>query len=338
MDNDLLESLHASGFDADLESTGNPGIDAQCAASTTVIAPLSHLGLILAQGDDALTFLHNILTNDVSSLGENELRRAGFCTPKGRMLADFLLWRDAGSITLQLSADLVSPILKKLSMYVLRSKVKFNDASESRTCIGLAGQQAAGLLQQLGLPQPGAMRQQTFEDGTVLGLGAQRFEIVVAAGKAAALWQVLRAGAQPIGIAAWRGLDIAAGSPLITAATVEEFVPQMLNYELIGGVSFKKGCYPGQEIVARTQNLGKIKRRMYRAHVALEQLLAGTSVYAPETGEQACGTVVQSAPSSQGGLDLLLVAQSSCVVAGEIHLGNPSGPVPQILPLPYTVE
>ncbi len=338
MDNDLLESLHASGFDADMESAGNPGVDAQRAANETVIAPLAHLGLIHAQGDDAISFLHNLLSNDVSSLGESELRRAALCTPKGRMLADFLLWRDAGGITLQLSADLLSPILKKLSMYMLRSKVKLNDASNSWTCIGLAGPQASGLLKQLGLPQPDTMQQQVFEDGTVLGLDARRFEVVVANGKAAALWQVLRANAQPVGIAAWRGLDIAAGNPLITAATVEEFVPQMLNYELIGGVSFKKGCYPGQEIIARTQNLGKIKRRMYRAHVALEQLPAGTPVYAPETGEQACGTVMVSAPSSQGGLDLLLVAQSSCVAAGEIHLGNPSGPVPQILPLPYAVE
>lgn len=338
MVNDWLESLRTTGFDADFESTGNPGVDAQRVANGTVIAPLSHLGIIQVQGDDAIGFLHNLLSNDVSSLGENELRRAALCNPKGRILANFLLWRNAGVITLQLSADLLPIILKKLSMYVLRSKVKLGDAGESLACIGLAGPQAAALLQQQGLPQPGPMQQQAFENGTVLGLGDRRFEIVIAAGKAAALWQALCVAAQPVGIAAWRGLDIAAGMPLITAATMEEFVPQMVNYELIGGVSFKKGCYPGQEIVARTQHLGKIKRRMYRAHTIMGKLAAGTAIYAPETGEQACGAVVMSAPSVQGGLDLLLVAQSSCVAAGEIHLGNPSGPVPRILPLPYVVE
>ena len=338
MVNDWLETLRAKGFDADFESTGNPGGDAQRAANETVIAPLSHLGLIQVQGDDALGFLHNLLSNDVSSLGENELRRAALCNPKGRMLADFLFWRDAGGITLRLSADLLPIILKKLSMYVLRSKVKLGDVSETLACIGLSGPQAAALLLKQGLPQPGPMQQQAFDDGKVLGLGEQRFEIVIAVGKAASLWQALSASAQPVGIAAWRGLDIAAGVPLITATTMEEFVPQMVNYELIGGVSFKKGCYPGQEIVARTQHLGKIKRRMYRAHTTMDKLAPGTSVYAAEMGEQACGSVVLSAPSAQGGLDLLLVAQSSCVAAGEIHLGDPSGPVSRILPLPYAVE
>lgn len=333
-----LEFLHAFGFTPDLESTGNAGMDAQRAATATVIAPLAHLGLIRAQGDDTLGFLHNLLTNDVSGIGENDLRRAGFCTPKGRMLADFLLWRDAEDVILQLSADLLPPILKKLSMYVLRSRVKLSDISESLARIGLAGPQATELLQQNSLPQPIPAQQQSFADGSVLCLDAGRFEIVIAADKAAALWDNLCANAQPVGIAAWRGLDIAAGIPLISASTTEEFVPQMVNYELIGGISFKKGCYPGQEIVARTKYLGKIKRRMYRAHAAVDSLLPGTSAYAPETGDQTCGTVVLSAPSAQGGLDLLLVAQSSAVAAGDIHLGTPSGPLAQMLPLPYTVE
>lgn len=343
MNNNWLESLRTQspdvGFDADFESAGNPGVDAKRVADATVIVPLANLGLIQARGDDALGFLHNLLSNDVNSLAENELRRAGFCTPKGRMLADFLFWRDANGTTLQLSADLLPAILKKLSMYVLRSKVKLSDASESLARFGLAGAQAAELLREQSLPQPGTMQQQAFDSGNVLGLGGSRFEIVIAADKATSLWQTLRANAQPVGIAAWRGLDIEAGIPLITAATTEEFVPQMVNYDLIDGVSFKKGCYPGQEIVARTKYLGKIKRRMYRAHAPVEKLLApGTPLYAPETGEQACGNVVLSAPSAQGGVEMLLVAQSTCVAAGEVHLGGMSGPVLQILSLPYAVE
>ena len=328
----------AAAFDADLEYSGEVRLDARRAASETVIAPLSHLGLIQAEGDDALPFLHNLLTNDVNGLDENDLRRAGFCTPKGRMLADFLIWRSAGGVTMQISADLLSPILKKLSMYVLRSKVKLSDVSETLARIGLSGPEAAALLQQQGLPQPAPMRQQGFSDGVVLGFSKTRFEIVIAAEKVAALWQSLSIEAKLVGIAAWRSLDIAAGIPLITAATSEAFVPQMVNFEMIGGVSFKKGCYPGQEIVARTHYLGKIKRRMYRAHVDADSVLAGTSVYAPEMEDQACGIVVGTAPSTKGGVELLFSAQSSCVAAGEIHFGNGAGPVANMLPLPYPVE
>ena len=341
MVNQWLDSLRTAGFDADLESTGNAHLDAQRSATGTVIAPLAHLGLIKAQGDDAKSFLHNLLTNDVNGLAENDLRRAGFCTAKGRMLADVLVWRDATGVMLQLSADLLPAILKKLSMYVLRAKVKLSDASDTLARIGLAGPQAVALLQQHSLPQPAPMQKLGIAggaDGFVLGLGEQRFEIVIAADKVAALWQALSAGAQPVGIAAWRSLDITAGMPLITTPIVEAFVPQMVNLELIGGVSFKKGCYPGQEIVARTHYLGKVKRRMYRGHADVDALVAGTSVYAPETGDQACGTVVSCAPAAQGGVDLLFSAQSSCVAAGEIHLGATAGPALKILSLPYPLE
>lgn len=332
-----LDSLIATGSPPDFESSGDLQLDARNASCETVIAPLMHLGLIQVQGDDALPFLHNLLTNDVNGLGENDLRRAGFCTPKGRMLADFLIWLDAGGVTLQLAADLLPPILKKFSMYVLRSKVKLNDESNTFARVGLSGPQATKLLQQQGIPLPAPMRQQAFAAGVILGLAEQRFEIVVTADKVAALWQALSAGAKPVGIAAWRSFDIAAGIPQITAATSDTFVPQMVNFELIGGVSFKKGCYPGQEIVARTHYLGKVKRRMYRAHVDIDSLSAGTSVYAPETGDQVCGTVVTTAPVAGGGIDLLFSAQSSCVTAGEIHLCDPVGPIAKSLLLPYLI-
>ncbi len=338
MIDEWLNSMRATGFDVDLESSGNPLGDVQSVRSDTIIAPLVHLGLIQAQGEDAQPFLHNLLTNDVNGLGLNDLLRAGFCTPKGRMLADFLIWRDGDGVKLQLSADMLPAILKKLSMYVLRSKVKLGDASQTHARIGLSGSQAIALLQQLNLPTPAIMQQQPFAGGVVLGLGGQRFEIVLAADRVAAIWQALATLAKPVGVAAWRALDVAAGIPLITSATQESFVPQMVNFELIGGVSFKKGCYPGQEIVARTHYLGKVKRRMYRAHVATDAVPVGASIYAPETGDQACGAVVETAPSVDGGIELLFSAQSSCVAAGEIHVGSAAGPLAHVLSLPYPVE
>lgn len=336
--NTWLEALRGGDFGADFESAGDARAEARAAANETIIAPLVHFGLIRAEGPDAGGFLHNLLSNDVNGLGDNDLRRAALCTPKGRMLADFLLWRDAEGVTLQLSADLLPVILKKLSMYVLRAKVKLRDASGEFARIGVAGTNAKGLLERQGLPRPEPMQQLAFDAGRVLGLGQRHYEILVDATQAADLWQNLRAGAQPVGVAAWRGLDIAAGIPLITAATMEEFVPQMVNFEVIGGVGFKKGCYPGQEIVARTQYLGKIKRRMFRAHANAGQSAPATPVYAAETGDQACGAVVLSAPSAEGGTDLLVVAQANCVAAGEIRLESLTGPVLQILSLPYTVD
>jgi hypothetical protein len=337
MNSDWLEALQRAGLNGSMETAGDIEAEVRAAAGQTIMAPLTHLGLIEAQGEDASSFLHNLLTNDVNSIAADGVRRAGFCTPKGRLLADFLIWRKDQSIVLQLSADLLPAMLKKLSMYVLRAKAKLSDATPAHALIGLAGPQAVELLGQLSVPAPTPLQSAVFDGGMVIGLGEQRFELMVDVAKAASVWQQLAEKARPVGIAAWRSLDIAAGTPLITAATTEQFVPQMINYELIGGVGFKKGCYPGQEIVARTQYLGKIKRRMYRVNVGAN-LSAGESVYSASTGDQACGTVVLTAPSPEGGTDALLVAQISSAGSEELHIGNPAGPVPRLLALPYSVD
>ncbi|HWV17411.1 MAG TPA: folate-binding protein, partial [Rhodocyclaceae bacterium] len=147
-------------------------------------------------------------------------------------------------------------------------------------------------------------------------------------------WASLAQHATPAGLNAWRLRDIADGLPRVVAATQEQFIPQMVNFEAVGGVSFKKGCYPGQEIVARTQYLGKIKRRMYRVSVdALST--AGTDLYAPETGEQSCGNVVIAAQTGPDNSEALVVLQASAFEAGEVHLGSSSGPKLTFLPLPY---
>jgi folate-binding Fe-S cluster repair protein YgfZ len=246
MNSNWLDTLRSAGFSNDMESAGNRDADVRAAAAETVIAPLSHLSLIAASGDDAATFLHNLLSNDVNAIAPDGVRRAGFCTPKGRMLADFLIWRSRDGLVLQLSADLLPPILKKLSMYVLRSKVKLADMAQTHVLIGLSGPQATALLTQLNIPLVATAQSAHFADGMVIGLDAQRFELMVDIVRAADLWAQLAATARPVGLAAWRWLDISAGMPLITAATSEQFVPQMINYELIGGVGFKKGCYPAR--------------------------------------------------------------------------------------------
>jgi folate-binding protein YgfZ len=282
---------------------------------------LTDQGLIRASGEDTPSFLHNLLTNDINHLVEGQARHAGLCTAKGRMIASFLIWREGPDYYLQLSADILPAILKKLSMYVLRSKVKLTDVSAERPLIGVVGAQFVPSEPMTTTPCPG---------GTAIRLDAQR--VILATNTPPEL--------PPAGeLADWHLAEIRAGIPRIVAATQEAFVPQMVNYETtaVGGVSFQKGCYPGQEIVARTQYLGKVKRRMYR--VKLDSAFPpGTDVFTPEAGDQHCGAVVLTAPSPDGGFESLLVVQSSGAEANAIHVGSLDGHKASVLPLPYTAE
>jgi hypothetical protein len=154
------------------------------------------------------------------------------------------------------------------------------------------------------------------------------------------MWQKLSSrGAKPAGTAAWRWLDIQAGVPQITAATQDEFVAQMLNFELIGGVNFQKGCYPGQEIVARTQYLGKLKKRMYLAHLNVADApMSGNDLFAPEFADQSCGKLLSVAPAPQGGFDVLAVLQIAGFEGAQVRLGTPNGPQLEFGNLPYAVS
>jgi folate-binding protein YgfZ len=340
MNQDWLEFLTRHGASAGAEHFGDPVGELAAARDGTVVAPLAEFGLIRAAGEDAAGFLHNLLTNDVKNLGPDAVRFAGLCTAKGRLIASFHLWHDRNDdLLLMLSADILPGILKKLSMYVLRSKVKLSDATDQRVLIGLAGPGAEALAQTLGaeaLPFP--LQVVPCDGGQMLRLDERRFVLAIDAGAAPAVWDKLAAKARAAGAAAWRWLEIAAGQPRIVTGTQEAFVPQMANLEApaVGGVSFTKGCYPGQEIVARSQYLGKIKRRMYRARLAAAAA-PGTHLYAPETGDQHCGAVVAVAPSPEGGFDGLVVVQSSCAEAGEVRVGAADGARLDFLSLPYAV-
>ena len=305
---------------------------------TTQLVTLTDQGLIRASGADAASFLHNLLTNDIEHIPAGGARNAGLCTAKGRLIASFLIWREGEDFLLQLSADILPAILKKLSMYVLRSKVKLTDLAAERVQVGVSGPQAVDAVKSLGAQVCDAMTTASFDGGTAVRLDEQRFILSIQSDKSAAILAKLATQTQAAGLDAWHLGEIAAGIPRIVAATQEAFVPQMVNYEVaaVGGVSFQKGCYPGQEIVARTQYLGKIKRRMYRGKLDTP-FPAGTDVFTSESGDQHCGAIVLTAPSPAGGYESLLVVQSSGAEAGEVHVGSPTGPRAQLLEMPYTV-
>lgn len=315
--------------------------EARDADSRTIAVPLVHLGLIRSSGDDSATFLHNLFSNNVVKLGEDSAQWNSFNSAKGRMLANFLLWRETGGHLLALSADIHAPILKKLSMYVLRSKVKLTDGGADTVLIGVAGADATGVVERAGLPAAGEPMGLASRGATrVIRIGSSRLVVAAPMEDAAEIFAALvAAGAAKAGTAAWQLTDVRAGVPLVTTPTQEAFVAQMLNYELIGGVSFNKGCYPGQEIVARTQYLGKLKKRTYRVHIATAEAPApATDLYAPDFGAQSAGQLVNVAPAPDGGFEALAVLQTSSAEAGEVHLGAPDGPRLTLLDLPYAVS
>ncbi len=303
---------------------GDAPDELQAAAGATVLVPLVHLGVVECSGDDAKTFLHNQLTSDINHLSLGLAQHSSWCTAKGRMLASFLAWRRGDAYQLALSVDLVDAVAKRLQMYVLRAKVKVGNLTDSLVLLGLSGPQAGEALALANLPIPAeTLSAPEGGDIKVIRLDTGRFLLAVPAEMAADLWRKLAEKARPAGVPAWRWLDVEAGLPLVTTATREEFVPQMADFEKIGGVSFHKGCYPGQEIVARTQYLGKVKRHLYRLH-SDQALAAGDELHSPDNPEQSCGKVVVAAPSPRGGYDALAVVQSN--FAGNLRLGAKDGP------------
>ncbi len=289
-------------------------------------SPLPHWGVIRAQGADAATFIHSQLTQDFLLLGPDSARLAAFCNAKGRMQASFIGIRpSAEDILLVCERDLLPQVLKRLRMFVLRAKCQLDDASAAFTLLGLTG---------TAVPTELRTPWQVQAQGA-----AQVIGLYPAQGQARALW-LAPAGtpaptAAPLAPAIWRWLEVMSGVPLVGQAIYEQLVPQMLNYESVGGVNFKKGCYPGQEIVARSQFRGTLKRRAYLAHVPGE-ITAGVEVFATNNVEQPVGVVVLSAPNPcQTGQWSAVIAMQTSAAALPLQA---SGLDVQLLPLPYPLR
>lgn len=316
---------------------GDAAAERRATASERVIAPLTHLSLLHFSGADAESFLQGQLTCDVKGLAPDQLTLGGYCTAQGRLLATFLVWREAEGFTMLLSRDIAPAVQRRLQMYVLRAKVQIRDDSETRLAFGLSGPQAAETLAAGGLNPSGKdFAVATSETGRLLTLPHGRHIIVTARETADTLWASLTASFRPVGTPCWQWLDIVHGEPWISAATQDQFIPQMVNLELIGGVSFQKGCYPGQEVVARTHYRAKTKRRMHRAHVESEAR-PGMELYATSLGDQACGAVVNAAAAPEGGWELLAVLHPDALQSS-IRLGSPEGPTIDLRELPYANE
>jgi folate-binding protein YgfZ len=295
--------------------------------SSSGIARLTDLGVIRVEGLDAAKFVHAQLTQDFALLATNQARLAAFCSAKGRMLASFVGLRHGDAILLLCRQDILATTLQRLARFVLRAKVQLSDATAQFDVYGLVG---------------AAIMQSDDKAGSVWSKfdfdGASVINIYPSMGLARQLWVAARGQAvAPIAtllLPVWQWLEVRSGVATISNAIIEAFVPQMLNYESLGGVNFKKGCYPGQEVVARSQFRGTLKRRAALVHCNLA-LEPGDEVFEPERADQAIGTVVQASASPQGGFDAIISATVEALKANNLRLRTSEGEALSQLPLPY---
>jgi folate-binding protein YgfZ len=299
---------------------------------------LTNLGIIRVRGAEAAKFLHSQLTQDFALLGMSEARLAALCSPKGRMLASFVGFKQShDDILLMVSQDLLAPTLKRLKMFVLRAKVELLDASADYTVWGVAGVHAE-------VSGPAWSHRTETESPPrhwvtlYPGAGVPRALCVVPNDQTDTDTSPLP-GCPMLDAPHWAWLEVMSGVAMVTQPLVEAFVPQMLNYESVGGVNFKKGCYPGQEVVARSQFRGTLKRRAYL--VACDgPLSVGQAVFHSSDAEQPCGTVAAAAPSPTGGWHAIVAMQTQATESGSLSLENAELPDTrlQLLPLPYPLR
>lgn len=290
------------------------------------VARLSHLGVIRIHGEEAAKFIHGQLTQDFALLGLNQARLAAFCSAKGRMQASFIGMKvPNGDVLLVCSRDLLAPTLKRLTMFVMRAKVSLSDASDELTVWGLAGNAIKIIADSAYIH----WAKQDIEQDSIVNLrpsiGVHRQLMIRPAARPAPEGPTM-------GLPIWQWGEVMSGVATLSAPVVDAFVPQMLNFESVGGVSFKKGCYPGQEVVARSQFRGTLKRRAFIAN-SDSQLTPGQVIFANGDAAQPVGVIVQAAPHPQGGSTAIISIQ---LTAQEARLSADHTEI-TLLPLPYSL-
>lgn len=340
---DFLQKNGAQVENGMVSNFSTEEFDFQQINQKTILVDLSHRHLIKASGADTKDFLQGQFCNDVANVNESHSQLSAYCTPKGRILANFRLYQATDDYYMSMSSDIVDATLKRLRMFVMRSQVTLDDVSNEQIQIGIGGPEAAQLLEQHFNKVP-AVANEVIKYNSIccirIATELPRFELIGPIEDMKKLWQTLSTSSQPVANHYWTWLDIQGGIPSITSPVVEAFVPQMINLQWIDGLSFKKGCYPGQEIVARTHYLGKLKRRMYLAHVNTPDCPApGDDLhrFADPQG-QAAGKILLSHPAPQGGCDMLAVMQIDAVESDQIIANRDSKMVLEFNTLPYSTE
>jgi len=322
------EAVHAFGDGAGELAAARDG---------AIVCDLAPLGSLSVSGPEAASFLHGQLTSDVVALARGAWQYSAWCSPKGRMLANFVVRRTlADRFEMLFSRSLLETIRKRLGMFLLRSKATIGDASAASVRLGVGGPSAVEAVRAVLGEVPKDRQSAEFDGVTMVSLPGQRLVAWVDPERAADIWNRLSGVARPAGFPAWEWLTIRAGVPVITASTSDHYVPQMANWDALGGVSFDKGCYSGQEIVARMHYLGRLKERLVLAHVDSSPPAAGERLFSDAFGDQACGSIVNAAPAPGEGCDLLAVLQLAARGHG-VRVGSHNGPSLEMLAFPYPV-
>jgi tRNA-modifying protein YgfZ len=317
---------------------GNPDLERRAAMSGSVICDLSLYGLIRARGPDTVRFLQGQLTGDVTHIDAGHSQLNGFCTPKGRLLALFRVFASEDAFFLRLPAALLEPTLTRLRKYILMSRITLDPAGDDLAGIGLSGPRCEQELSHIVGAVPAAV-DAVVRSGPLTVIRTPgihpRFEIFGPVEAMQKAWSQLDVHAAPVGAAVWILHDILAGVPEIWPETVEEFIPQSVNLDLLGGISFDKGCYTGQEIVARLHYRGTVKRRMYLAECdTAEPPPPGRAVYPVSGGDQAVGQVVSATLAPERGSVLLVSTVVEQALPAALSLGSPAGPPLELRDLP----
>jgi len=341
-----LEFLKNAGAEIEnnkVTSFGNLNRELRVIHTGLVICDLSHQGLISVDGEDAADFLQGQLTNDVRSVSQQHSQLSAYCTHKGRMLANFRVFKRDNSFYLRLPLSLLEPTLKRISMFILMSKVSIKDSSNALVRLGVSGptadEQLNSLISKLPKKVDDAVQANGYSVIKVAG-AHPRYEIYGELAPMQKLWDNLDVHAAPVGAGAWEMLDIQAGIPTIYPETSEAFVPQMTNMQVINGVSFQKGCYTGQEVVARMQYLGKLKRRMFRVKIDTNDTVnPGDKLFSTDSSSaQGAGQIVSAQQDPEGGYSALAVVNISDTESGYLQLHDENGPGVSVEDLPYAIE
>jgi len=338
---DFLQSQGAK-----LDPDGYPSFapaneEIKMAQEGNILADLSSTSILKVSGADAETFLQSQLTNDIKKIDQNTYQLSAYCTAKGRMLALFLIFKRGNDFYLLVEKQLAESVQKKLRMYVLRAKVTI-DLLSDWAVVGIAGEDALSNLKylsgDLSAEDNSVCSTETVSLLCINGI-KPRYILVGDTDSSSKIWEKLSGDHSPTGHHAWQWLDIMSGIPALKQENSEAFVPQMTNLEIINGVNFKKGCYPGQEIVARMHYLGKLKQRMYRLHTSDANIpKAGDKIYSSSYENQSAGTVVVAEPAINDGVDLLAVVQIKAIESGDLHLESEAGAELTAKELPYSLS
>lgn len=320
-----------------LVSFGNPERERRIPPRGAILCDLSHFGLIGVSGEDAATFLQGQLTNDINQVTDKLSQLSAYCTPKGRALATFFVTQRQGTYYLSVARDLLEPILKRLRIYVLRSKVALEDASASLVHFGYAAPDGdQQLLEILGKVPANAYDTVQVGNLTIMRQPAPipRFKILGELDEAKKLWQRLNVNAACVGRSSWEYFNVMSGVPMVTLTSSEAWVPQMMNMHLINGVSFSKGCFPGQEIVARLKYLGKSKRQMYRIGIPHCVKIPAVGTLIASSTDPEAATILNATLNPDGYVEALVVMKIA-EATNPLHMGEYAV---KVLELPYALE